>query len=98
MDTVLPLVRGFRTQLEEKVYVVPVDRELRAVLAEQKAPANSGPGCWGPVLLVFGDAGPGGDIGVRRRWRGEHDWRCAERATELPGARGLGFGFQSLSK
>lgn len=91
MDTVLPLVRGFRTQLEEKVYVVLVDRKLRAVLAEQKALANSGPGCWGPVLVVFGDAAPGGKIGVRRGWSGRHDWRCGERATpgELPGARGL---------
>lgn len=76
MDTVLPLVRGFRTQLEEKVYVLLVDRELQAVLAEQKAPANPRPRCWGPVLVVFGDAGLGGEIGVRRGWRGEHDWRC----------------------
>lgn len=53
MDTVLPLVRGFRTQREEKVYVVLVDRELRAALAEQKAPATPDPGVGGPCWLCL---------------------------------------------
>ena len=76
----------------------PGGQRITGSLGRAKGTGDSGPGCWGPVLVVFGDAGPGGETGVSRGWRGERDWRCGERATELPGARGLGFGFQSLSK